>query len=435
MSLAQKKPLPYDVVEPFVENMALVSKDGMFGFINRAYQERIPLQYSIAFDFSEGVAAVLISDSLHDEWIFIDSTGKQAVPGKYSYINYSFVDGLAVVSVDGEKYVINKKGERVIKPQDNWVLPFRHGLALVSESSTTFGVVNLKGKTVIPIQYGSIEILSPKLVRVTTKDGRDGLLTSTGKQIAAMKYDRIEQLKNGLISVSLEEKYGLLDKEGKTLIEPRYSWIKDFEEGLAAVERNEKWGFIDESGKEVVAARYDQVSSFLIGKSEVKVGDKTYYIDKKGNQVDEDYNDIGIPVQGISQQVAEGNFLRILNKLVTDYPYINNEGEAVMSDSAFVIRNGLLVGTFKEQTAEGLVLTKMSAPVAKIQAIWYDYNMGFDVDNNNAFVQTSKPGSVSYDSGSPTDGFQLATPGDGAHGMRVKEQLRLALKALKKFYP
>ena len=309
VSVGQKKSLPYDDVEHFVENMAIVSKNGLFGFVNRAYQERIAIEYDLVYNFSEGVAAVAKVDSLLDEeWIFIDSTGKQAVPGKYRYVHYSFIDGLAVVESNGKKLIINKKGEAVIEAKDNWSLPFQHGFAVVEDERSKYGVTNLKGETVIPTHYSNIEILSPELVKVVSSEGLVGLFNTRGKQLAAVKYGNIEQLKNGFVTLYLRGKYGLLNGEGKMLVASRYDQIENFEEGLATVKRKDKWGYIDERGKEAIPVKYESASSFVNGKAKVSLGNKALFIDKHGRPVDERYSDFVLTSENLTKETVEKAF-------------------------------------------------------------------------------------------------------------------------------
>ena len=50
-------------------------------------------------------------------------------------------------------------------------------------------------------------------------------------------------------------------------------------------------------------------------------------------------------------------------------------------------------------------------------------------------IQTTKPSGTNFESEDAADMLHLAAPGDGTHGWRWKEQLTIALEALKKFYP
>lgn len=60
---AQESGFKYDYVSDFSEGLAMVMLDGKCGFINRTGKEVIPLEYSYARDFHNGVAIVSITDS------------------------------------------------------------------------------------------------------------------------------------------------------------------------------------------------------------------------------------------------------------------------------------------------------------------------------------------------------------------------------------
>lgn len=61
----------YDTVEPFRELLALVSRKGLYGFIDKNGREVIPLQYEFARSFRGGFAKVRVGDSYE----YIDREG------------------------------------------------------------------------------------------------------------------------------------------------------------------------------------------------------------------------------------------------------------------------------------------------------------------------------------------------------------------------
>jgi len=437
--LAQDKQARYERVDAFVEGMAMVSKDGKYGFINRAYQEVIPPVYLTANDFSDGLAVVEVEDSLAASsgasfWIFIDKSGKQAIPDRYEDILYAFSEGLAVVRKGDKRMVIDKKGEVVMDVTSNLVLPFKHGMVEVMTEKGKVGVINLKGEPVVPSEYDVARILSPTLIMVS-KDSKDGFFSNKGKRLTKLVYEEIEPLRNGFVAVKQNEKWGLVNKEGKEIVAPQYDEIENFHDGLARVEKKEKMGFIDEAGKVVIPVKLDWAGQFLHGKTNVTLNNSKYYIDKRGNPVDEDYIDIGIVTDGLGREDTEKLFLDFLNRLIKEYPYEGsvNEGGTV-SDSLFTIRNGVLSGSFKKHTFDEVVLEKIAVPVSKITHVWYDYNLGLGFDGNTAIVQSTKPGGAEFSEQYETDVYHLSTLGDGDHGQQWQAKLEVVLKALKRFY-
>ncbi len=68
----------------------------------------IPLQYDCAESFSEGLAAVRLPRA---GWGFIDKTGKEAIPFKYTAVS-PFCKGLALVELNGRWFYIDKTGKK-----------------------------------------------------------------------------------------------------------------------------------------------------------------------------------------------------------------------------------------------------------------------------------------------------------------------------------
>lgn len=97
----------YDYVGSFVDGLALVGKDGKWGFINTDGQEQIPLRYDDLNPFSEGLADV----RLGGKWGFVNAEGKVVIPIKYEFV-YPFEDGKAYVQSEDWHY-IDKQGRRI----------------------------------------------------------------------------------------------------------------------------------------------------------------------------------------------------------------------------------------------------------------------------------------------------------------------------------
>jgi hypothetical protein len=102
--------------DSFSEGLAavqLTEKENLEGYIDRAGKIVIKPQFDIggAGHFHEGLAAVRIDD----EWGYIEKTGKVVIKPRFQDVHY-FSDGLAQVWIDGKLGYINKTGEFVWKP-------------------------------------------------------------------------------------------------------------------------------------------------------------------------------------------------------------------------------------------------------------------------------------------------------------------------------
>ena len=91
------------------QELALVRKDGLWGYLNRKGEFAIKPAYQSAKNFSDGLAAVKIDS----KWGFINMKGELAIPANFDDIKY-FNSGINWVKKDDVWMYINKKGEESI---------------------------------------------------------------------------------------------------------------------------------------------------------------------------------------------------------------------------------------------------------------------------------------------------------------------------------
>lgn len=117
-----------------------------WGYINKKGQLVIEPIFSYANNFSEGLAAVEIGrihnnvdeNGIHTgdiggKWGYIDGTGKQVIPLQFDLAN-NFSEGLAAVEVKNKCGYINKIGAVIVKPQFSSCKDFSQGLAAIKTS-------------------------------------------------------------------------------------------------------------------------------------------------------------------------------------------------------------------------------------------------------------------------------------------------------------
>jgi hypothetical protein len=208
----------------FHDGLAKVEINGKTGFINKTGILIISAEFTYAYPFAEGLAAVTKSSSGDDGWGYIDTTGKW-----------------------------------VIGPQFGWGSSFSEGLAPVNRTQKC-GYIDRTGKIV----------LQPPL-------------TSGEKDCATVWGDFSE----GLSRWKVGKKYGFIDRTGKMVIEPKFDLTFHFSEGFAAVRIGDKWGYIDKSGKMVIEPRkLFRVEDFHHGLAFVATEGREHgYIDKSGKYV------------------------------------------------------------------------------------------------------------------------------------------------------
>lgn len=175
----------------------------LYGFLDEYANVVIVPQFARASSFSEGLAAVVPTDSLGISMKkvgFIDQSGAFFIKPAFDDA-YDFKEGFAAVKLSGGWGFINRNGTLIVKPQYQQVRSFSNGLAAVKRSSR-WGYIDKTGK----------EVISPKFV--DAGNFSSGLAPAT---------------QGGY------KKWGYIDTRGAYVIKPRYEMAEPFSEGLALI--------------------------------------------------------------------------------------------------------------------------------------------------------------------------------------------------------
>ncbi|AYA37671.1 WG repeat-containing protein [Hymenobacter oligotrophus] len=117
----------YDAVQPFQEDLAVVERDGAFGFVDTDGTEVVPPAYDALNPYAGGYARVRIGDL----YTFIDEEGAEF--SHYFYNAYDFAEGYAPV-LDGRGWYYISGPDAGVPDQPRLfqeAYPFRNGLARV----------------------------------------------------------------------------------------------------------------------------------------------------------------------------------------------------------------------------------------------------------------------------------------------------------------
>ena len=300
-----KIPPTYESMGLFNEGLAMVSRNGKFGFINKQNQLIIGCIYNSAYDFEQGRAIV----ELEDKYGLIDRTGKIVLPVEFDDIG-SFSEGL-IYAQKGENYgYYDKFGQEQIKASFSEAFGFSHGIARVQVGEKqTF--INKLGEFLFPPKYEELNFLTENSV-VYLDDEYYGLKSLDEKEILPAQYDFIGPLSDGLAMIVEDGAIGYIDASGKIIITPRFdefansSFLGRFENGVAIVRYKGKMGVIDKTGKFVVKNIYSEMgkNSDLIAFNKGKLWG---YLDRSGKIVIQPkYNWSESFVKGVAIVVMDG---------------------------------------------------------------------------------------------------------------------------------
>ena len=140
----------FDKVWGFQEdNLAKVSINKLYGYIDIKGKIIAPIKYQEAENFNEGMAGVM----LKGKWGFINKSGKEAEPLKYEKIK-DFSGGLGAVKLNNKWGFVDKTMKLIIPIEYDDVGYFYEGLSMVMQNKK-YGYADKTGKMVIPLEYDS----------------------------------------------------------------------------------------------------------------------------------------------------------------------------------------------------------------------------------------------------------------------------------------
>jgi hypothetical protein len=234
------------IVEPtftytgdFSEGLAVVrTKEDKFGFIDKTGKFIIETKFNWAGSFSEGLACVYVNG----KYGFINKNGEVIIKPTFTDAG-NFSEGLAYVKLGGRVRehsfgmqsitttrrdrnfaYIDKTGRILFKVKADNAFSFSEGLARISIQGND-GYIDKMGRIIIqPVQGGQSDFSEGLSFAILGK-GEIGYIDKTGKVVLKPEFALAEDFKNGLASVRdsldiMKAKYGYIDKKGKVIWKP-----------------------------------------------------------------------------------------------------------------------------------------------------------------------------------------------------------------------
>jgi WG containing repeat len=178
-----------------------------------------------------------------------------------------FSEGLGQVRVNDKWGFINARGELVIRPQFDEVVPFSEGLAAV-RIGNDWGFIDKTGRMVIAptVSPEFNNKFSEGLLSVYL-NGKFGYIDATGRTVIPPRFDHARPFRSGVAAVEIDGKPAYIDHHGTVVLRPNFRRADDFEEGLAPVYNRtlEHFGFIDGTGKIAIPIRFSTLHNSVSG--------------------------------------------------------------------------------------------------------------------------------------------------------------------------
>ena len=232
------------------------------GFVNiKTGRIVIPAQYDRAWNFSEGLAAVIKNGEIS----FINEQGERAFDttfpirfdDDYSHHAYQFHHGLCVMVTWDKKWgLINTRGEWVVEPIYMEIQRPYFGYRIVSDGDH-YGLLTVSGQTALPTEYDIIRLASHDRGFFIAKDGYAKIVDQELKTIVPFAHDGLYQLtyiheyrsieeydENGNLKPFTPQYWrydigansGVMDRNGHVIIPAKYFMVRMVDENLFEVE-------------------------------------------------------------------------------------------------------------------------------------------------------------------------------------------------------
>ena len=218
------------------------------GFVNiNTGRVIIPAQYDRAWNFSEGLAAVLLDGAI----LFVNEQGEQAFPATfplrfnndYANFSYRFHNGLcAMVNREQKWGLINTRGEWVVEPVYGSIDKPRYGYRLVFDG-THYGLLTLDGKVALPAEYDVVRYSTDENGFFIAKDGCAKIVDWNLNTVVPFAHDGLGEI-TYLDDYRSTEEY---DRFGHPITPTPQYWRYDIEG---------KSGVIDRHGNVIIPALY-----------------------------------------------------------------------------------------------------------------------------------------------------------------------------------
>lgn len=245
--------------------------------------------YEKAQGFFEGLAVI----KRNGRFGYLDPTGKEVIAPIYDEAD-SFNNGTAIVKKNNGYSLIDKQGQKLTRNYDALSKYADDTSLYIAQKNQKFGIIDSRDKVILPFDYDKIGLYfgEPAKVRI---NGKWGFIDSQTHTVISPQYEETTGFNEGLAGVQKNGKWGFIDDNNQTIIPFIYDnpniefngkdWYKYenlyevVDNTMIAIKKNGKWGVIDKKGKVLVNFEYQAIN--LMSSTlpiEVTKNGKTYQI-------------------------------------------------------------------------------------------------------------------------------------------------------------
>jgi hypothetical protein len=227
-------PVEYDYLGVLKEGLINFQKDKKMGFLDKNNNVIIPAIYYNFSAFSDGLAAVKVSET--GKYGYIDKTNKLVIAADYEdanpfYKGFTSVArkkgyttgsaGKGTVTVPGQWIVIDKTGKIIQERSFDKVSPLNSGDLFIIESNGKKGTMNTQGMPILPMEYSDVTIDKNGYTVFKTVDTKKyGMMNNVGTIIVAPNYDYVSATVANRFYVIQDGKYTVGDVNNNVFVQP-----------------------------------------------------------------------------------------------------------------------------------------------------------------------------------------------------------------------
>ncbi len=211
----------------FAAGIMPVLKNGKVGYINAQGKVVIGFEYDRMPSgiWARGVREDRLIAHANGRFVVLASNGRliRTFDRSVSQIT-DYVNGVASVTQSGQRYDIDKQGNRIQPPVVS---------SSASNTAASRNQTRITSQTIAPTQPTTTS-------RITT--------VQSSTQVSSAPTALIKREQNG--------KWGFVDAQGNLRVLYAFDEVRDYAEGLAAVRQGNYWGFIDEKADLVIPFQF-----------------------------------------------------------------------------------------------------------------------------------------------------------------------------------
>lgn len=276
-------PFNYSYISGFVEGIAMVELNGLFGFIDTYGRAITEIKYTTVSFFNRGIAIV----ELVGKKGLVNKEGIEVTKIEFDAIDY-FEHDLFRVAKESLNGLIDRFGNEILGISQRIIWDFKYGLTPIStyliNGKYGYGYIDKTGSIIIEANFDEAGIFYNGLALVKKK-GLWGYIDTHGKITIEYQFEDALSFMGSVSFAKLKGKWGLIDQFGNYLTDFKFEKVDQFDNSFSRVKLGGKWGFIDESGVELTEIKFDDVGHFSSSHARIKLNGKDGYIDKNGKEI------------------------------------------------------------------------------------------------------------------------------------------------------